>query len=358
MKALSPGDLREALATLGRSPERRKLLIEFLRQQEAGLAAPGFNVREAVTGPIVDALFTEGEVLERTLSSGVRISFPYRSKIARDFVIAPEEKPDHAWEPQTTKLLLTLGAAASHVVIGGAYFGDQAIPLAHAMSLSGKGGICHCFEINEEEIALLQKNASLNGLTNLAVNRLGLWEDDDRKLVLEGDDSHAFSREATATESDRAVSTITIDTYARRRELGRVDLIMLDIEGAELSALRGARNLLAQPVTTAPAVIFEVNSSYVDWSKGLDKAEVVAFLIGLGYRVFGVRDYQSNVNMAGRPIELVPVDDIYLEGPPHGFNLVGFKDPRLVERHGFRVTPGVSPKLLFHRDPRLHQPLS
>ena len=34
------------------------------------------------------------------------------------------------------------------------------------------------------------------------------------------------------------------------------------------------------------------------------------------------------------------------------------KDPSIIDALGLRITPGVSPKLLFHRDPKWHHPLS
>lgn len=104
--------------------------------------------------------------------------------------------------------------------------------------------------------------------------------------------------------------------------------------------------------------MFEVHRHYVDWSNGLENAEIIQLLQGFGYSVFAVRDFNSNVDMAGRPIELIPVDEVYLEGPAHGFNMVAVKDPSLLQGADFSVCHGVSPKLLWHRDPALHHPLS
>jgi FkbM family methyltransferase len=354
MKASSTGSVAGALATIGRNEQTRERLIGALLGLEPALAQDGLNVREEVTGPIVDALFAEGEIVHRTLSTGLQFAFPYRSKIARDFVMAGPST-DHVWEPQTTKLLLMLGSGAKQVIVGGAYFGDQAIPLANV--LRGSGGICHCFDVNEEQLRTLADNVTRNGLEkHLRINRFALWERDGRRVVMVGDDSHAYSKEI---DDPRAgCETVRIDTYAAQQGFDRIDLIMLDIEGAELGALRGAERFLRQSPTDAPSIMFEVHRSYVDWSRGLNNAEIVSFLTGHGYRVFAVRDYQSNVDMAGRPVELVPTDDIYLDGPPHGFNMLAVKNEELLSRHGMRVVAGVSPKLLFHRDSRLHQPRS
>jgi hypothetical protein len=133
---------------------------------------------------------------------------------------------------------------------------------------------------------------------------------------------------------------------------------MLDIEGAELAALKGARAYLGQPPGVAPAVIFEVHRHYVDWSNGLGNTEITRFLKDFGYALFAVRDYQSNVPMADQPIELIRPEHTYLDGPPHGFNMLAVKDEAVLDARQFRFCTGVSPKLLAHRDPQLHQPLA
>jgi hypothetical protein len=72
--------------------------------------------------------------------------------------------------------------------------------------------------------------------------------------------------------------------------------------------------------------------------------------------VFALRDYQANVQMRPGPIELVPLEGCYLEGPAHGFNLFATKRPDRVKQLGAVLRPGLSPKLLRHRLSALHQP--
>jgi FkbM family methyltransferase len=278
--------------------------------------------------------------------------FLYRSKIARDFVLSVPDKPDHVWEPQTTKLVLHLVREAAHVVVGGAYFGDHAVLLAHA--LAGSGGVCHAFEPDPEQAGMLARNAAHNGLTNVRVNTLGLWDDDTTRLRLIGDDAHAASAPAGAHMS--SFPATTLDAYLDGLGVGAVELIVLDIEGAELAALRGARGRLALPPGQAPHLVFEVHRAYVDWSGGLDATEILRYLAGFGYSAYAVRDVQSNWDFGGRPIELIPSGTAYLEGPPHGFNVLATKDHSVIDNGPFVFAPGVSPKLLAHRDPALHHP--
>jgi FkbM family methyltransferase len=350
----TPGDahLVKSLASIGRDPAMRERVVAACREVEALPEHAGSTVREDLTGPIVDALHRETGVARKELANGLVFEFLYRSKIARDFVLSVPAKPDHVWEPQTTKLVLHLAREAAHVVVGGAYFGDQAVLLAHA--LAGHGGVCHAFEPDPEQADLLTRNAERNGLENVRVNTLGLWDDDSTRLRLMGDDALAAS--APAADHEDSFPATTLDTYLDRVGVQEVELIVLDIEGAELAAMRGAQGRLALPPGRAPHLVFEVHRAYVDWSDGLDATEILRYLAGLGYSAYAVRDFQSNRDLGGRPIELVPPETAYLEGPPHGFNMLATKDRGVIENGPFVFSPGVSPKLLVHRDPALHHP--
>jgi dTDP-4-dehydrorhamnose 3,5-epimerase len=306
------------------------------------------NIRDERTGPIVDALHANVRTLRKELSNGIVFEFPYRSKIARDFVMSVPSKPDHVWEPQTTKLLLHLADGSADVLVGGAYFGDHAILLADR--IRNTRALCHAFEPDAEQAAMLAHNARINHLSNVRVNTLGLWSDNDTKLTFVGHDALA-----STVASDDGIATTTIDSYVREQNIARLGLITLDLEGAELHALRGAAQQLARE--DAPHLVFEVHRSYVDWSDGLMNTDLCRFVASFGYRIFAIRDMQSNYDLSGRPIELVPPETAYLDGPPHGFNMLATKDASLIDNPLFRITPNVSPKLLLHRDPALHHPI-
>jgi len=348
--------LSDALMEIGKCDAARAAMIEGIKAAEAALDIPGVNVRDEITGPVIDALHRSRDVMSVRLANGLRYSFHYRGKIAREIVMSASSPLDHLWEPQLTKLVVWLSHTASHhVLIGGAYAGDHAILMAN--EIKPLGGMCHCFEPNEENAAMLARNAQDNRLANIVVNRCGLWETDGARLVLVGDDSHAHAVPAAKGQEKDSFPTMSIAGYGARAGIDRLDLILLDIEGGEFAALKGAERYLAQPMGIAPNIVFEVHRSYVDWSSGLDRTEIVQFLAHHGYFVYAVRDYTANVPMAGKPIELIDLKDAYLEGPPHGFNLLAVKDARVVQDPIFRFRKGVSPKLLFHRDPRFHAPI-
>jgi FkbM family methyltransferase len=344
----------EALARIAQDEAWKAAFVRQLIAFERAIDAPGVDVREEISGPLVDALFDEDQVVRKTLSSGVTFEFLYRSKIARDFVMSTPEAPDHAWEPQTSRILVNLARRAHQVVIGGAYFGDHAVLIAR--EIAPRGGVVHAFEPNGEQRAMLARNAALNGLSNIRPRPEGLWSDSSTNLKLVGYDSFA-SAEVTEAGAEGGFQTVTIADYLKAAGVDRLDLIVIDIEGAELGALKGAEPFLKRPPGQAPDILFEVHRHYVDWSKGLLETEIARLLTGHGYRLFALRDFNSNYDLAGKPIELIPADAIYLDGPPHGFNMVAVKDPTIFETDAYRIVRDVSPKLLRHKDPALHHPM-
>lgn len=345
----------EALAAIGRDDEGRRELLEALSRVERHLARPEFSVRNEVTGPLIDALHRDTGSLLLTLQQGVRFHYQYQGNIHRELAMAQTEMPDHVWEPQTTRLLLLLAKEAQNILIGGAYSGDHALLLAQAVGLNGT---VYCFEPNIAESEQLAFNADDNGLTNIRIEQRGLWSLDEvyLRLTKTPDESCASAQVINNPDEDSFPAT-TIATYARSQGIETLDLIMLDIEGGEHEALRGAAPYLDMPAGQAPDVVFEVHRQYVDWSAGLHNTHIVQELINRGYTVFAVRDFQGHWPMGESPIELVSPEDAYLEGPPHGFNMAAVKNEARLLGSEFRVCKGVSPKYLRHRDPALHAPL-
>ncbi len=351
----SYGTLESTRSFLAKHTEARDEIIECLVGIEKRLQIDsGQNLREEFTGPIVDLLFESGEVLSRRVANGMTFNFRYSSKIAREFVMAKGNAPDHVWEPQTTKAVVSLSTGAQNVIVGGAYFGDHALFIARSLTA---GGICHCFELSSDNISMLRKNLDANGVTNVVINQEALWSTDGAQIELAGADSHASPQLADAGGGTQTYVSRTIDQYASTKGLDRIDVIMLDIEGGEFAAIQGAERVLSREGTAAPALICEIHRAYSDWSQGLRHTTLCSRLIELGYEVFAVRDYQGNEPMGGKVVELVDIDSAVITGPPHGFNLLAVKTRARLDPKVFQIVHNVSPKLLHHRDPKLFAPL-
>ena len=353
------GTLAEALSSAGQSEGLRNAILEALRLAEEQADNPAL-FHEKIRRPLVLSLLREVKNHRIVLEGGLVFEVGLESRIEQALIMSQAAHPDHVWEPQTTRLLTLLAEGAAHVIVGGAYIGDQVLPLARAANKRAPAGIIHAFEPDESAHYRLNHNLQINQITNVVTHRRGLWDRSDIPLKITGRSPLASSVPAQSTEesSGQVFQSITIDDYIRDRRLPSLDLVMLDTEGSEERALRGAGELLSRPSGHAPNLVFEIHRDFVDWSDGLENTPVVRFLTSLGYQVFAIRDFHDNYPMAHHPIEIIPVDRVYLEGPPHGFNVMATKDGQLAARLDLRMVENVGPKLLLHKNPALHHPLS
>lgn len=356
-----PQHLGAALAAAGVDESLRGVIFDALRRAEAEADNPS-EFRDRVRWPLILALLADARTHRVRLANGLVFEVAPDSRIEQALLLSSLTHPDHVWEPQTTRLLTMLGEASAHIVVGGAYIGDHVLPIAEATGKRTPSGIVHAFEPMEYAFERLLRNLELNRMTNVYAHRLGLWDRSNARLSVEGARALASSRPADDRDDEKdcggeVVRSLTIDDYVNAHQLPSVGLIMLDTEGGEERALLGARQVLEQPSAESPAIVFEVHRHFVDWTNGLENTSVVRLLTSRGYSVFAIRDFQGNYPMANQPIEVVPVDRVYLEGPPHGFNLLASKDPDLVDRLKLHVVEHVSPKLILEKDPALHHPV-
>lgn len=83
------------------------------------------------------------------------------------------------------------------------------------------------------------------------------------------------------------VQTVTLDQYARSRNIDHIDILKLDIEGAELLALHGAQVLIEKHAVDFIASEIRFIEDYVGQPLFLD---LVSYLEPFGYTVFNVYD--------------------------------------------------------------------
>lgn len=347
--------LAGALSVAGKRDELRSMIFDALRQSEIEAENPAI-FREEVRWPLILSLLSEVKTHRVVLENGLVFDVGPDSRIEKALLLSTVPHPDHVWEPQTTKLLMALAAGACNVIVGGAYIGDQTLFLARTLANSMPVGIVHAFEPMTKSFDRLLHHIRINQVSNVVAHRLGLWNRSEVALRMTG---HLGLASSVAVEDqldpfDEVTQSISIDDYVASHQLSSVELLMLDTEGGEENALLGASNTISRD---SPHIVFEIHRHFVDWTEGLEKTAIVTFLTSQDYEVFAVRDFHNNYPMAGQSIEIIPIANVYLDGPPHGFNVLATKDRSLVSRLGLRIVKDVSPKLLLEKDPSLHLPL-
>jgi FkbM family methyltransferase len=315
-----------------------------------------FDARTQILYPLLDKVVMEGQSFDLELENGLYFEYAYTSSIAKEILLRELEKPSHAWEPMTSKSVeLIMGNRPGTALIGGAYFGDHALIAARELQIKGGEGFVICVEPNSTQGQLLIKNARANSLQDRVIwSDCILWDQPGLSFSLNEDDSHASVRQ----DDDSDCITDTIDGLLAKYSIKSLSLLMLDIEGSEEKALRGATSVLGLSEDLAPVIIVEIHRSYVNWDDGLATTEIVRLMTDYGFHIYALRDCQSNWELGLKAPEIVSLETVYLEGPAHGFNLIASKSDDLFDHLGFKRVPSVSPKYLRHRDPKLHLPLS
>ena len=119
-----------------------------------------------------------------------------------------------------------------------------------------------------------------------------------------------FVHEGASAVGAEEVLVETLDALARRLALGRVDVVKIDVEGAELKVLNGMRDLLR---TARPVLLIEANEEALR-RQAASTAAMIALLRELGYeiRVFSGRTGEverlAEGGMLSANIVAVPVD--------------------------------------------------
>jgi FkbM family methyltransferase len=137
-----------------------------------------------------------------------------------------------------------IGASPGDVLIeAGVGWGDTTAYFA-AIVGQAPGGHVYTFDILEEGMNALAEQLRLNPAITCVTPTLRAMSDTDGARVhisKPGPGAHI-----TSANSGRSVETITIDTFVAERGLERVDMIKMDIEGAEVPALKGATRTIAR----------------------------------------------------------------------------------------------------------------
>jgi FkbM family methyltransferase len=153
--------------------------------------------------------------------------------------------------------------------------------------------LVHAFEPEEGNYARLRANLELNGFQGVHASQLAVVEEPGEVELnvyppeLYG--WHTLGQPAMEVEGKpvtplgrRRVQGVTLDDYCADQGIERIDLLKLDVEGAELEALRGASRLLREK--RIGCLLFEVSQAMVE-GMSHDPAEIFDLVRGAGLAV-------------------------------------------------------------------------
>ena len=174
----------------------------------------------------------------------------------------------------------------------GAHIGLMTLLFA---KLIGNEGRLHAFEPGSEAFRRLENICLTAGHSNISLNHMALAEEEGiRDIFIYGSQYLSWSSLVERPlqkynidlkpEGTEKVAATTIDSYCRRNRIDVIDLLKIDVEGAEYQVLLGANKMLQEK--RIRCCMFEYGQTTYD--TGNDPKQIESYLNIFGYEIKNV----------------------------------------------------------------------
>ena len=188
---------------------------------------------------------------------------------------------------------------------------------AIASRLAGEQGLVVAFEPEPNFFKLLSRNIRRNNMKNVIPFELAIAEKNGLvNLYLSNENKgHNSIIRSEELKTSVQIKTTTLDDFLASQKITKVDIIKMDVEGAEILALEGMKNTLIQHLPLlflefSPHSIIKINRNPIDFLLNLREIGYSIFEINKTHqRLDSVTDFQKF-------IESIPkgkYTDIYCE---------------------------------------------
>ena len=186
------------------------------------------------------------------------------------------------YEYWKTRLFMELIEPGMTVVDVGANKGYFSLLFARLMKDKGK---VLSFEPDPESRCWLERSIELNGYTSIKLYSYALSDRDGKSIFYPGKVSSLgslffFSNMNAEDRKPFTVETRKLDTILKKEEIENVDLIKIDVEGADLLVLHGARKTLKNE-----NVKLVMDIDVMDEKK---RQEILSFLASLDFKIYSI----------------------------------------------------------------------
>ncbi len=174
----------------------------------------------------------------------------------------------------------------------GAFIGEMTLLFSRFI---GEKGQIHAFEAHSQTFKQLETTCIFAARNNIILNNLAvsdhegsveLYFYDQKYLSLNSLadrplQNYGINIDSNGTES---VEATTLDIYCDHNGIGNIDLLKIDVEGAEYQVLIGAQNMLKE--NRIRCIMFEFGQATFDM--GNRPEEIKSFLSRFGYKIRNV----------------------------------------------------------------------
>ena len=206
----------------------------------------------------------------------IMVRNPRHSLIGRELFL------NGTWEPEVTNYICPKITQGMTVLDVGADIGYYTLLFAKRV---GKDGRVVAFEPIPAAREKLEHNVRLNGYTNVTICDFALFSSNGQG-ILEGPFqlSRINPAKTTSEKQDIQIQTRVFDECVSKLQVQRIDLVKIDVEGAELDVLRGMEQSLEN---YHPILLIEVHPKHLShFNYGPE--DLLRLLEALNYRVHPV----------------------------------------------------------------------
>jgi FkbM family methyltransferase len=179
----------------------------------------------------------------------------------------------------TWEAFINSGAVVLDIGANIGYYSILAVP---------KAGSVYSFEPSKASITAFEKNIELNKITNISIQPYALSDRAEASsLYLSSQENSGMTglrKPHNFSGSTEQVKVITLDDWMTGKKLNAIDIIKIDVEGAEVNVLKGAVTVLRQ---YQPVIFIEVINELLSRFEHT-AAELFEFLYQFGYTAFEI----------------------------------------------------------------------
>ncbi len=172
----------------------------------------------------------------------------------------------------------------------------------------GELGSVYVFEPLRKNQLVIELAVEINGLRNVSIFPYAL-SNSDGEVVLEIpsiDGAYAFMRLADENNESRplTVRCLPLDGFIREQNIQRVDILKIDVEGAEKLVLDGGLELLRDPSRRPRVIMVELVDEFLA-RYGATVSEVLSMMHEIGYEAFWANNSGDLKMFSGKDINKI-----------------------------------------------------
>lgn len=163
------------------------------------------------------------------------------------------------------------------------------------------------FEPASSSYGILRRIVRRFNLKNVISVKRGLGDKEEKKEIILPKNytiiAYVADKNTKKNKDDKSedIEITTLDSFVKRNKISGIDLIKCDIEGFELSAFQGSKNVLKK---FKPLVFVEIEQRHTE-KYGINSQDLIKFFKKLGYKSYSVR--KDELKEANKIVPEIPL---------------------------------------------------